>query len=237
VAGEHQILKFNTIKGEELPCLDWHALMDFASDHRRTTRVIEAGAINMAMVTRHAIGSSALNGRIAGLLTDSLAGWVTAATLRHLANSGAEVVGLALNEPVSSNFKSELDLLNSSGTKILEMSDQIEVNDYHTVLAGIIDSSLNIIDENKKLWAALNDHAIPILSVFPAIPEITKIEPLLYASATLFLGLPLIIPNSLKDILGRTYLCDISLDKRIDKTSEGKSLFYEQPVIQIYPNK
>ncbi len=237
MAGEHQILKFNTSKGEVLPCLDWHALMDFASDHRRTTRVIEAGAINMAMVTRHAIGASALNGRIAGLLTDSLAGWVAAATLRHLANSGAEVVGLTLNEPVSSNFKSELDLLNASGTKIIEMSDDIDMTEYHTVLAGIIDSSSKIIQDNKKLWTSLNDNAIPILSVFPAIPEITKVEPLLYASATLFLGLPLIIPDSLKDILGRTYVCDISLDKRIDNKSEGKHLFCEQPVIQIYPNK
>jgi hypothetical protein len=228
-------IHFKTFQGAELPYVSWENLMDFISDHRRTTRVVEASAINMAMVARHCLGLKALGGKIGGIVTDSLAGWITAATLRNLANSGAEVTALSISDAVSFNLKSELDLLAKTEAKILQLKSPENLKDFHAVLLGILDSGTIIAKNNENIWQELNEKTVPVLSVLPPVADLSKSEPLVYASSTLFLGLPQEISPKLKDALGRSYLCDISLD--IGKSEQGsypKGLFSEQPVVQIY---
>jgi hypothetical protein len=228
-------IHFKTFQGTELPYLAWENLMDFIADHRRTTRVVEASAINMAMVARHSLGLKAMGGKIGGIITDSLAGWITAATLRNLANSGAEVTALSISDAVSINLKSELDLLSKTESTIIELQSPEQLKDLHAVLLGILDSGTLIAKNNENLWHELNEQTIPVLSVLPPVADLSRSEPLVYAASTLFLGLPQEISPKLKDALGRSYLCDISLDVRgSEHCSYPKGLFTEQPVIQIY---
>jgi hypothetical protein len=227
-------IKFKTFSGTMVPNMEWTHLMDFVCEHSRTTRVVESAALNMSMVARHALGLKALGGSVGGIITDSVAGWITTATLRTLANNGANVTAFTLSDVVSVNLKSEVEFLKQSDGKVIELKSADQLEGFHSMLLGILDSGLQTRRAHRLIWDHLNESCTPVLSVLPPLSEIGESEPLVYASATLFLGLPQDISKDLKDTLGRSYLCDISLSRHDTDGGCPVGLFSEQPVIQIY---
>jgi hypothetical protein len=60
------------------------------------TSLIEAPAFSLAMVARFALGLSAENGLVCGLVRDTIPGAIVTSTLRHLVNGGASAALLVL---------------------------------------------------------------------------------------------------------------------------------------------
>lgn len=228
---------YRSFTGINIPSTEWPELETFISSPDRTTKVIESSAFSMAMVTRHALGLRALNGSVIGLISDSFAGAVAAATLRHLTNGGAKTKAFVLSSNENQALRTELNLCLEAGIEISPLiPKESDFAGCHTVIAGVFGGSNVESPHLASLWESLNSMPIPIQCILPPVPNSNAKLPILYAASTLFLGLPTELPIELKEALGRTYLCDISLPKLHSGSlgEGGCGLFSEQPVVQIY---
>ena len=85
----------------------------------------------------------------------------------------------------------------------------------------------------------MNESAVPVHTVgCPLGPNLESAEverQELYASSTLSLGLPLTALGANPDLVGRHYLCDLSLAASTYREAGflGRPLFAEQPVIKL----
>jgi len=199
------------------------------------TKVIEASALSMAMVTRYALGASAINGNIIGLVTNTLSGAICVATLRHLINSGAKIDCYIFSDSIDGLVQNEIDLLAQSPVSIsYNTPDEETLSSAHTIISGIFEAS--DLDSHKfnQLAEAINNSTVPVQSILA--PCCSKQTTPIYAASTLFLGLPITFPNIDLDLLGRTYLCDISLSPKQYSAYglNSSALFSEQPVIKLH---
>lgn len=214
-------------------------------------QISEAAGFSMAMVVRYALGLDAAGGQVMVLVRDCLSGTVAAAALRHLVNSGASgMIGLEMEPPETASpaYVAQLEALNALGVPIF-LFPQVQrpeleggIADSHNVIVGLYDERDN--NSVEALWPVLdvlNESATPIHSIgSPLDLDVDSGKPFknpLYASSTLSLGLPFTGHAIAKDLVGRHYVCDISIPRALREKHEIYSdyMFSEQPVLQIEP--
>ncbi len=231
---------YRSFTGANIPLANWPEIESFITSPERTTKVIESSAFSMAMVTRHSLGLRALKGSVVGLISDSISGAAAAATLRHLSSGGAKTKAFVISSTGNASLKTELDLCREAGVEVSSLiPKESDFTGCHSVIAGVFGGTNIESPYLTTLWESLNAMPLPVQSILPPIPDSNAKVPLIYAASTLFLGLPTDIPVHLKESLGRTYLCDISLPRIYSGSfgEETSGLFSEQPVVQIYPTE
>jgi hypothetical protein len=250
VAG--QIL-FKTKTGLSLGALNpeeqQRLLLRLQNDYRiQWLQMAEAGSYSLAMVIRFALGLNATGGKVWAVVTDSPAGWVSLAALRHLANAGAETGYIDCSEGEHSpNFElltSQLKALTVGCEKLSSdflVSSSKLIGSCHNVICGLFrpDRPLNALEE--CLVTQLNDSKTPVhavqapVGVDPSTGVRNKVA--LFASSTLSLGAPLMGLHPGHECAGRHYVCDISIPQALYREFDIdlSPLFAEQPVVQIFP--
>jgi NAD(P)H-hydrate repair Nnr-like enzyme with NAD(P)H-hydrate epimerase domain len=218
-----------------------------AREHHGITpiQMAEAAGFSCAMVVRHALGLSSLDGILLAVVTPTLAGAITLCCLRHLIFSGVSAtvfeLGTLTDDPLTAQLAAPL---RSNAAQFLALAD-ISNEDFtarlgaaHAIMLGTFGASTQF---SPPLAEILNEHRVPVHSIFlpPGIsPQNGSCEPwAVYSSSTLALGLPLECMYRAYDYMGRLYLCDISLPPEVTAamSPRAREVFSEQPVIQIFP--
>jgi NAD(P)H-hydrate repair Nnr-like enzyme with NAD(P)H-hydrate epimerase domain len=237
-----------TKQGVSVPCIEPdHYLSCLESLLERYSisplQIAEAASYSMAMVVRFALGLSARDAYTTVIVTDSLAGQVALATLRHLVHGGADGTAIFLSPPdtMSKYMSHQIKNLLALGLEPifgeeehLNESLKTEIKRSHNVICGIgTTGSLP-----RSLTETLNDAFTPVHcvelppGVCPASGQLT--DPL-FASSTLSLGAPLHGLHEAQENVGRLYICDISLPiyplEELGYTYP--LLFDDQPVQQL----
>lgn len=249
------VSRFKTKAGQELPAVDAKTLLEM----RRTvierygistTQMAEAAGYSMAMVVRYALGLSAREGQVCVIASDSLAGFVALATLRHLVNGGAAGAVLLSGDAASRGpeLEAQLKPLISMGVPIEELEPLFAggyleriIGDCHNVLWGASNPASNELPHLAGVMNVLNEGRTPVHAVeLPGgiDPDTGKpIGTALFASSTLSLGAPLIGLSAGQDRVGRHYVCDVSIPKAVFEGTgvPWTPVFAEQPVVQIFP--
>lgn len=213
-------------------------------------QITEAASYSMAMVVRAALGLSAAGGRICALATDSLPGWIALATIRHLANGGADPVVVLVTPPQSPSLELEAQLkpLTKMGLPVFDWAPSGDEKD----LTQLLESCHNCILGVSALGASEPSFLKPLVDLLGDLPTPAHCiqTPLgidadsgairsaaLFASSTLSLGIPLQGLHVAREYVGRHYVCDISLTRQ-QYMSVGQDLtllFADQPVVQLIP--
>lgn len=211
-------------------------------------QLVEAASYSMAMVVRFALGLSAEGGRVACIFNDTLTGWVTLATVRHLINAGsqADLIYIGSQETTTDQLNLQLAPLGKMGCSVTLWSNEQEseaiadiLSNCHNSLCGYYDLTRPISVFERSINDLLNELNTPIYTVEapPGIdPETGKSQGSpLYASCTLSLGAPLAGLVGGQDYIGRHYLCDISIPKELYAVAglDLSQVFSDQPVQQI----
>lgn len=213
-------------------------------------QIVEAASYSMAMVVRFALGLSAMDGKVACIFDDTLTGWITLATVRHLINAGssAELIFIGDEKTPSPDLELQVAPLNAMGQSMTVWRNSSEneaisalLGTCHNSLCGYFELGRPIKPFEKEINELLNELATPIYAIEcpPGVDSDTgksQGSPL-YASCTLSLGAPLQGLGKKSDYVGRHYLCDISLTKTLYQTADMDlcPVFAEQPVQQILP--
>ncbi len=240
-------LYFTTESGITIPTIDsssYHELLtrmvkeyEFSSTH-----LSEATSLSMAMVVRYSLGYDANKGSVISIISDSLTGYVATATLRHLVNGGAKgkLVLADSNKKLSPELSKEITLAQNTGVQIITPKEAIsQISEFHCAMIGIFGGECLANPYFDNLVEEFNDKTIPVHSiVFPTEDAIAN-QPKIYSASTLSLGIPLSETIKYYDFIGRHYLCDISIPQTIYQELGLKncSLFSEQPVIKLLPQK
>ncbi len=211
-----------------------------------TLQAAESAALGEAMVIRFALGLSAAEGRVCGIVRDSLPGLVTLATLRHLSNSGAEAMLIAFPEDAPSElFQNQLQQAERFGIEhiapdILDDDERFQafLGSCHNLICGLWSEAEEQGEKEKRLVEILNEHSAPVHAIECPIgicPDTGKRKgEALFASSTLALGAPLSGLLTAEDYVGRLYVSDISLPKALYQPGDpGTELFSDQPVVQL----
>jgi NAD(P)H-hydrate repair Nnr-like enzyme with NAD(P)H-hydrate epimerase domain len=215
-----------------------------------SAQICEAVSYSMAMIIRVALGLSAEGANVGALVSDSLSGWCSLATIRHLANAGTKCHVIIVNKPSpgSETFQLQLKPLEKMKIDIAywttpeQTKDFVErIGSYHNILCGLYDQNQPENDFIKSICNTLNELQTPVHCIqAPAGLDVDSGERRsvpLFASSTLSLGIPLIGLQKGRDFTGRHYICDISLSRELYQkaNTDLTSLFAEQPVVQIFP--
>lgn len=216
------------------------------------TQIVESASFSMAMVVRAALGLSAAGGRMCALATDSLSGWIALATLRHLANGGADPLVVLVTPPaeVSSELDRQLKPLGKMGVPIFDWApsgDEKELarllESCHNCILGVGTAVSGELTFQKTLVDLLADLPTPVhciqtpLGIDPTSGAARGTA--LFASSTLSLGIPLQGLYAAREHVGRHYVCDISFARQ-QCIAEGQDLtllFADQPVVQLIPSE
>jgi NAD(P)H-hydrate repair Nnr-like enzyme with NAD(P)H-hydrate epimerase domain len=216
-----------------------------------TSQIVEASSYSMAMVVRAALGLSAAGGRICALATDSLSGWIALATMRHLANGGADplVVLVTPSNQLSPEIDQQLKPLGKMGVPIFDWSPSGDEGELTKLLESCHNSILGVgtpghgqADFQKPLINVLNDLPTPLHCIQSPLgldPESgAQRGSAVFASSTLSLGIPLSGLYQGREHVGRHYVCDISLVRQqyIEEGQDLTLLFADQPVVQLIPS-
>jgi NAD(P)H-hydrate repair Nnr-like enzyme with NAD(P)H-hydrate epimerase domain len=214
-----------------------------------TEQLVEAAAFSTAMVLRVSLGLSASGASVTALIDDSLSGMIATATLRILANAGSNtsLLGLPDLTKVSSSLNKQLEIADKTGVEIAQVTEsQItdtinHIADCHAIIFGLYNGKS--IDMTNKLVAGINEIQTPV-HVIEAPPGINvdtgkREGTAIFAATTITYGLPLIGLAEANEFCGRTYLCDISIPRKIYEAHSANlsKLFEAQPVCQIFPAK
>ncbi|MCI5065269.1 hypothetical protein MRY87_06060, partial [bacterium] len=232
---------FQTESGIPVPGSSLVALqrgIEELSTHYSLSRevLLEGPAYSFAMVTRFALGLSATGGKCCGIIRDSFCGGIVINCLRHLVNGGSDAGILVLGSADSHHhIAGALQSAQAYGIPIeyWEKKEQTAavqelLSDCHNVLFGTADidlptssnptSSKGDAEGDEMLNEAvqtLNEMSIPVHTVLaPSGFDLHTGErtgELLFASSTLSLGSPLAPLEKYPDLIGRHYLCDLSL--------------------------
>lgn len=213
-----------------------------------TIQMAEAASYSYAMVSRSSLGLSCKDASLTVIVTDSLPGCVALGTLRHLFNNGAIgkvfLVGTTL-EAIGSDLASFIQPLICCGLIVHPCTGFADIallrtaaESSHTVLSGCIDTNLpkQLL---KDVTDLLNELSTPIHSVLTPLgvhgDTGVALDPV-YSATTLSLGVPLIGLEHAREAIGRHYLCDISLSRKVfdDRQEDLTDLFSEQPITQIF---
>lgn len=209
------------------------------------SKMIEAASFSLAMVIRYALGLNAKDGNLAVIVTDSLAGAVALAGARHLKNAGAVPTIYLLETPTSDSMLAEINIHSFLETEIITEGMVIHelesrIHTYHNILLGVYDGNEKQKDVST-LIELLNDASTPIHCV-DGVPGIdpdsgAASKDKIFASSTLSLGAPYKGFKKAKEYVGRHYVCDLSIPKKLYKEvgHELNELFNSQPVVQIFP--
>lgn len=222
-------------------------------------QITEAAAYSFAMVVRYALGLEAKDAEVLVLVNDSLAGCIALATARQLSNSGAKVrIAIERNSSERSpalqrqltplqkvNIEIEhLDLCKDQSLHVFGTDVNQALPSYHTILLGFFDPQKSEQQTpGPALATALNDSATPAHSVLapPGLNVDTGefSDLAIYSSSTLSLGAPLIGLCLGEELVGRHFLCDISIPPYLyERFNIGaKRLFSDQPITKIFPIK
>ena len=212
-------------------------------------QIAEAASYSLAMVVRFALGLSATGGKVAVLFNDSLAGVVALACARHLCNAGSEVVLIPLC--VVSNGS---EVLKQQVATLTQMRVQMHVPETlgdlerhmagsHNLLFALYGGSIASTFAADDCIRLLNEARTPIHCLeapYGINPDTGSVEDEpLFASSTLSLGAPFKGLYHASDYVGRHYVCDISLTQELytNMVDDLSPLFYDQPVVQIFPEK
>ncbi len=212
-------------------------------------QLTEASSYSMAMVVRYALGLFAKDGKVAVLVNNSLCGAVALGTLRHLVNAGAEGTVIIVEE---SKASPDLELqLNAISKLSVEIEYWSRSNDSerllkklgscHNMLLGLFRPNLIISPILAELIDGINDLATPIHTLDAPLGldiESGKAgDKIIFASSTLSLGAPLTGLYAGSEYVGRHYLCDLSIPRKLYSKygADLSPLFSEQPVLQIFP--
>ena len=211
-------------------------------------QVTEACAYSFAMVVRFALGLSAEGAKTACIVNDSMAGLVALATARHLLNSGADVelIFAGSLDGLSAEMEHQLNIFGGYGAS-LTVFDKLEETEGVLTLLGSCHNSLHgmsafgtaATEFGKSINDMLNDLATPIYAVeFPLSmdPHTGKSQgSVLYASATLCLGVPTHGILHGEDYCGRVYVCDALIPRPLYQQHglDYSLVFSEQPVQQL----
>lgn len=216
----------------------------------RPSQVAEAASYSFAMVIRYALGLSAAGGKVCGVVTDTLNGWIVLATIRHLVTSGADAHLIFFMDPAvhTEEIAEQLKPLEKMGVPMDHWSvfcdgdgvvDLIE--SCHNVLCGLYRSSQLPDDNERTFLKILNELSIPVHTV-EAPPGVDGdsgrgADYALFASSTLSLGVPLTGLHAGKDFVGRHYVCDVSFPQALLQLHglAFPPLFSDQPVVQLTP--
>lgn len=209
-------------------------------------QVSEAASYSMAMVVRYALGLSATGGKVLALVNDSLSGCIALATIRHLKNAGADARVVILDEKKTfgPELQLQLRILERLGIKPQSWASCEELlPSCHNVICGLFDFESAPSKEMGKVISLLNECHLPVHTIEAPIGvdlNTGKVGPTpLYASSTLSLGAPYAALKIAHDLVGRHYLCDISIPSSLYE-KEGMDLsplFADQPVVQIFMQK
>jgi NAD(P)H-hydrate repair Nnr-like enzyme with NAD(P)H-hydrate epimerase domain len=215
------------------------------------TQIVESASYSMAMVVRAALGLSAAGGRICALATDSLPGWIALATLRHLANGGADPLVVLVTPPaeVSAELDRQLKPLGKMGVPIFDWAPSGNEQDLARLLESchncILGVGYTVVESGfaKPLIDLLSDLPTPVhciqtpLGIDPTSG--TARGSALFASSTLSLGIPFHGLSTAREHVGRHYVCDISLARQQyrDAGQDLTLLFADQPVVQLIPSE
>jgi len=208
-------------------------------------KMVESASFSLAMVIRYALGLSAKDGHLAVIIKDSLVGAVALAGARHLKNAGAIPTIYLLETPKSEAVLTELKIHSFLETEIIPenlVKTELETRiiSYHNVLLGMYDG-IEISPPLLPIIELLNDVSTPIHCVDgpPGIHPDTGAtsKDKIFASSTLSLGAPFCGFKKAKEFVGRHYVCDLSIPKKLYKEvgHELNELFNSQPVVQIFP--
>jgi hypothetical protein len=214
-------------------------------------QICEAASYSMAMVVRYALGLTAAGGKVCAIVNDTLSGWIALATLRHLAIAGTEPNIVFVIDPAfpgSQDLNLQLQPFEHLGVNTwvwsAEARPAIErmLGQCHNALCGLFDIE-GKMEAPDELVGVMNELRTPIHAVeAPVGISAEDGKPgkcPLFASSTLSLGAPLAGLWAASDYVGRHYVCDISILPAMYKKAGAdlSSLFAEQPVVQIFPEK
>lgn len=213
-----------------------------------TTQIVESASYSMAMVVRAALGLSAAGGRICALATDSLSGWISIATMRHLANGGADplIVLVAPQQQSSPELEQQLKPLGKMGVPIFDWAPSGNEKDFaaliescHNIILGVTAIGTSTPAFQEPLVEILSELPTPLhciqspLGVNPDTGAVHKAS--IFASSTMSLGIPLAGLHPAREYVGRHYVCDISFARQqyIEEGQDLTLLFADQPVVQL----
>jgi hypothetical protein len=211
-------------------------------------QMAEAASYSFAMVARSSLGLSCKDASITAIVTDSFPGCVALGTLRHLFNNGSTgkvfLLGATL-EAVGADLASFIQPLISCGLLVQPCTGfadiallRTAVESSHTILSGC--TEINLTKQHlKDVTDLLNELSTPIHSVLTplGVHGDTGVAPdPVYSATTLSLGVPLMGLESAREAVGRHYLCDLSIPRKVfdDRQEDLTDLFSEQPITQIY---
>ncbi len=214
----------------------------------RPVQIVESAAYSGAMVLRVALGYSAQNASVLGLVTPGLAGAAVLATIRNLVNAGTQsaVYEVPTGEEFT-EYEQQKSLLSKLGVDFFMLDSAAAIPDFiklaevvHTVIFGIQTAASMLPAHISEAINQLNEIQTPSHAfVIPAGVNAESGERIgtpQFAASTIAFGLPL-SGLSGNDYTGRVYLADISIPQAVyDRYApELKSAFAEQPVVQIFP--
>jgi len=251
---------FQTDQEEKVPAVSPEQLLELMTTLYQQYSIpahicTESASLAFSMIVRSSLGLSASEASICALISDNLAGQVALGTLRMLCNAGAQGVVLLLDDPerLSQETELQLKILDKLEVPLVsQFSDrnQKELEELfsqsHTLLCGVTSiatEQTTAKSDNSDIYQLLNELHTPIHSVLtpPGIDQFSGAadSDALVSSSTMSLGVPLIGLGNAKDHVGRHYLCDIQIPRKIYHHYFGTEpgWFARQPVIQIFPSK
>jgi NAD(P)H-hydrate repair Nnr-like enzyme with NAD(P)H-hydrate epimerase domain len=234
---------FITPSGVKLDCLtksEFENLLNRLNEEYCLThfQVIESAAICLSMVVKHSLSYNTLDANITLFADYSFKGAITLAAGRILANSGAKVsiylLGDDLDYGLILSSKLALQALNIEVKSDITSTEFKEVVSYTNQFVLGIDTK-NII--SYPFISQLNNIITPIHSVqMPiGIDDDTVIATKsVFASTTLSIGVPLASLTENRDVIGKHYLCDISIPYyQLGLSKNREPIFSNQPLIEL----
>lgn len=246
---------FYTKSGQQIPGITIESLKSLRSELQNefrisTLQMAECAGYSFAMVVRHAIGSYAAKSRLTAIVDDSIESSTILATTRHLVNAGgqAKIITCVDRNSMGEVNQVLIEPLTKIGVVVNQLSSVVQsiestINtESHAILFGPTHLALGSMNlQLSNLVEIINEATTPAhvvdlpLGLDPNNGEIAG--PRIYAASTMSLGAPLVGLDKGHELVGRHFLCDLSIPIQLYAKYgiDIGEIFSEQPVVQITP--
>jgi NAD(P)H-hydrate repair Nnr-like enzyme with NAD(P)H-hydrate epimerase domain len=205
-------------------------------------QMAESAAFSLAMVLRYSLGLSSAEAQIAMVVGNGFGSLVALAAARQMQNAGSKVNLVIPPQLLDLNCEKAVSVAQRMGVGVFEEEKFSEaLESVHAIVLANVDVNTSVPQYNSQLMEFLNESSIPVHCVdAPPGVNLSTGEVsgnVVYAASTVAVGTPLAALHAAREVVGRMYVCDISIPKslyKIANTDLGQ-IFTEQPVQQIFP--